>query len=280
MATKSMFLGLTTFIATLTFFAGGTAGYLVRSQNGTAPSEKTRELERRLVTTTSHLERAQAEIESLRRTPSTAPEAARTRISELETQVRDLRTAHEESLRTIQELRNQEQAKKGAPGADASQAQFPPLRRNFEVDQIADLLGLDSGRAALLQRSYEQVEGKIRQVESSLARVESKDNVLRIEVPPLGEQGRAIQEEWNRNLSSFFTQAEFEKYSKHGMGEILFPNGFGNGPKTIEFRREGDTATLREEIGTPENMRVTSSQGMSYDQVNQMLQDKYGHLIK
>ncbi|MBI4565988.1 MAG: hypothetical protein HY716_14980 [Planctomycetes bacterium] len=217
------------------------------------------------------------------------PEAAKTRIKELEAQVGNLRKAHEASLRTIQELCDQVQAGKqdGRGAAEPADQVQPPLplgrmaRMNMGIDEIADLLGLDPGRAALLKRAYEDAQSRMRQVESELAKVESKDGGTHIEIPALGDRGKLLQEEWNQSVASLLTPAERERYVKHEMDRSLFPNGFGEQPRNIDLRREGDKTTIEEAIGRPDSPNQTRLvYDLTGDGASELLRNQYGHLIR
>ena len=274
-AAKGTFAGLAVFIATIALCVGGAAGYLVRPAE--AAAGKVKELEQRLATVSRDFPNAR--MNGDRQSPRAAHDAESARIFELEAQVRTLQDSNEKSLRTIQALQSQTNTKY------AGHPSVAPYSGGFEynLSQVADLLNLDAGRSASLKHIHEEIQEKIRQVETELATVESKDdNITRIVVPPFGDRAKTLKDEWNAKLATVLTSSEIEKYTKHKLGAHIFSDGFGEGGKTLVLRREGDKGRIIVEIGAHGNESGHSIEWApeAYEECAARFERYYGYLLK
>lgn len=278
-ATKGAFVGLTVCIATLALLAGGTTMYMAQPR-GASP-EKVRELETRLATMSRELERARSGTGSTDRKAGSSSGAHSDRIAELEAHVRELKKANEEALG-----RSQGPPNKAQGGKDSAVDKPLPLPADFDVDKMVDLLGLDAARMAQVKRAHEEVQAKIRQLESEMAKVDSKDDRIRIELPSFGERGKQLKDEWDLNLSYALTPAEREKYTKHQLGRTFFDSGrgFGEAARTLELIREGQRSRVSETWQEGEGTeKVTNEYSRGYDSYEEgatPFKSRYKHVLR
>ncbi|MBI4564138.1 MAG: sigma-70 family RNA polymerase sigma factor [Planctomycetes bacterium] len=276
-ATKSTFVGLTAFVATLTLLVGGTAGYFVRSSEaGTASTEKIRELEKRLAEAGRRLERARTEAEPARRPPDPALAAAHARIAELESRVKTLQQAHEEALRKDRDPRDTAQGKK-----DSDAVRPNALPHGFNIDEMAKFFELDEGRKATLNRIYDETRNKIQQLEIESAKVETTGDSTRIEIL-LGDRGNQLREEWMANLPYVLMPSEIELYHKLRMEEALFDTSFGKYQRLIELRRDGAGGVVTSVVNLDEsqNRNYSMLSAPDFESARRYFNDTYGHFIK
>lgn len=277
-ASKSTFVGLASCIATLALLAGGTAGYLIRPT--TALSSKVRELENRLMAANGKLERAHNEMREQRELSDSTLDRSKPRIAELESQVVNLQKALADSTKAREA---QDQTQVGKVGDKDHPIALPG---DFNLDKLCDLLGLDAGRTAGLKQRYEDVQARIRQIETEVATVHSHEEYVRIEIPALGARGEQLKEEWNQNLSYILTAAERERYLKHELGRNLFERGYGFGeaPRIIELTHEGKRGTVRETIErVVEGVLTTDSYSKGFDFFDDgasFFRNKYQHILR
>ena len=258
-ATKGTYSGMIIVALLLALSLGGTAGYMVRRPDSS--QQKLRELEDRMIAMNRDLAGARAEAESLQRVAPSTPESDGSRMSGAKEQTKD-----EVGRGSYQQLRDKKEPEK------------PADRTKFiisDIGQLAELLGLDSSRAALLENAYGQAQESLSKLEVELAKVELDGTGRRIMVAPAGDRGKVIQEVWKSQLATILTASEREKYDTYGDGAI-FVRGFGETQREIELRRDGDKAIVSDDDG----LGRSSVSFPDYDTAADFFQKQYAHFMK
>ena len=205
--------------------------------------------------------------------------ALRTRVEALEREVEALR-AQREALEPMVELagRLQEMGIDGGalPGDVAVPLGGGPVIREG-AGQVADLLGLEAGRAQAMEAEVEAIQEQLRQLESEHAEVEENGDIVTITIPAFGDEATALQRRWEDWLAANLTPGERSKYERHGMDGAIWENRFGGYDRTISIRTTPDGIQLTEQGTSDGGSYSTSSSGPH--QARDGLLEPYAHLL-
>jgi hypothetical protein len=169
------------------------------------------------------------------------------RIASLESDLSDLRVAQ----------------RTASPSADAATTLPPPARdgapnpptevavktgKSMSAAAAAKLLGLEQGRRALFEESYERVLSKVQEAESRHASVSRQGDEVEIHIPPFPNEGAFLRQEWSGVLLTALTTQEQDRYKDLQLDQILFPRDLGVWDRYMVFMPE-DTVWPKIENG-------------------------------
>lgn len=191
------------------------------------------------------------------------PEPPRSSPEDIETLRREIANLRVEQVRMQQELertqklesrvRNMATALKqwkllddaGQPQEIPSEESVAPLNVR-DAAGVADLLGLDPGRAGAFTAAFESLDTQVRAIEAQRAKVSVEGDTTRIEIPAFPEEVEVLMQSWSDRLDALLTAAEKGKYKKYGLDLRLIRCRSWGANKTITIKRSGGQADISE----------------------------------